>query len=133
MKNLAHILTIIACLFSPALFAENTNNDGLDNAYIAGFLAGAQLTDNAIVKQFDSNTDNEEPSDFFKRAFKTRVGKRQSTVPATYYAGFCLPENTSEEIIIDAILTEVKNASSSQDLEKASAVYLALRNLYPCK
>lgn len=132
MNKLTHIFTIIACLFSPITFAENTHND-LDQAYIAGFLAGAELTDNAIIKQFDTSIENEEPSDFFKRAFKTRVGERQTTVPATYYAGFCLPENTSEKVIIDAILKEVGNSNGNQTLEKASAVYLALRNLYPCQ
>ncbi len=133
MKKLAHIFTIIACLFSPTLMADSMNDDGLDSAYIAGFLAGAQLTDSVIMKRFDNYTENEEPSDFFKRAFKTRVGPRPAAVQATYYAGFCLPENTSEKIIIDTILLEVKNADSSPNLEKSSAVYLALRNLYPCK
>lgn len=133
MRNITRIFAVIVCLFSPVLFAENTPNDGLDNAYIAGFLAGAQLTDSVIMKQFDTQIENEERSDFFKRAFKTRVGERPSAVPATYYAGFCLPETISEKNLISAILKEVENANSSQTLEKSSAVYLALRNLYPCQ
>lgn len=133
MKKLTYIFTIISCLFSSILLAENAKNDGLDNAYIAGFLAGAQLTDSAIIKRFDNQNENEEPSDFFKRAFKTRVGERQTSVPATYYAGFCIPEKTEEQAIINAILEEVENADSSKNLEKASSVYLALRNLFPCQ
>ncbi len=134
MRNLTRIFTIMACLFSPAILAEGSENS-LDKVYVAGFLAGAQLTDNVIIKQFDSYIENDEPSDFFKRAFKTRVGggKPKAVVPATFYAGFCLPENTAEETVIDAIIKEVESADSSQNLEKSSAVYLALRNLYPCQ
>ena len=122
----------MACLFSPVLLAENTNKE-LDTAYVAGFLAGAQLTDRVIIKRFNTYIKNEEPSDFFKRAFKTRVGERQAAVPATYYAGFCIPEKTSEKTVISAILKEVESTNSSKDLQKASSIYLALRNLYPCR
>lgn len=133
MKKIAHIFTIIACLFSPALLAESMHNDDIDSTYVAGFLAGAQLTDRVIIKRFNTYIKNEEPSDFVKRAFKTRVGERQAAVPATFYAGFCIPEKTSEKVVISAILKEVKSANSSKDLKKASSVYLALRNLYPCQ
>jgi hypothetical protein len=133
MKKLTHIITIMACLFSPTLLAENTPNIDLDNAYISGFLAGAQLTDSEIIRRFDGDIDNEEKSDFFKRAFKTRVGRPQAAVPATFYAGFCIPEDTSENTVISAILKEIENTNSSENLDKASAVYLTLRNLYPCE
>ncbi len=132
MKKLTHIFAIMACLFSPVLLAESSEKN-LDHTYVAGFLAGAQLTDSVIMKQFDTYIENEERSDFFKRAFKTRVGERQTVTPATYYAGFCLPETATEKTVIDAIIKEVESADSSQSLEKASAVYLALRNLYPCQ
>ncbi|SIS40462.1 Rap1a/Tai family immunity protein [Neptunomonas antarctica] len=133
MRKITHIVTIMACLFSPALLAENTPNNDLDSAYISGFLAGAQLTDSEIIKRFDSDIDNEEKSDFFKRAFKTRVGRTQAVVPATFYAGFCIPEDTSEKTVISAILKEVESTNGSEDLDKASTVYLTLRNLYPCE
>ena len=132
MKKLAGIFTIMACLFSPALLADNAHNE-IDSAYVAGFLAGAELTDRVIMKKFDTYIETEERSDFFKRAFKTRVGERQTTLPATYYAGFCIPEEISEKNVIDAILEEIESTNSSKDLQKSSAVYLALRNLYPCQ
>ena len=133
MKKIAHIFTIMACLFSPILLAESTINNDVDNAYIAGFLAGAQLTDRVIIKRFNTYIENEEPSDFFKRAFRTRVGESQVAKPDTYYAGFCIPEDTSEKTVINAILKEVESTNSSKNLQKSSAIYLALRNLYPCQ
>ena len=133
MKKITHVLIIIVCLFSPTLFADSKNNDGLAGAYVAGFLAGAQLTDNVIIKRLDTYNENKEPSDFFKRAFKTRLGIRPAKVPATYYAGYCLPEDTSEKIVITAVLNEIESADSSNHLDRASTVYLALRNLYPCE
>ena len=132
MKKITYVFTIMACLFSPVILAENTN-DELDTAYVAGFLAGAQLTDLVIIKRFNTYIKNEEPSDFFKRAFNTRVGERQAAVPATYYAGFCIPDETSEKTVISAIIKEVESTNSSKDLQKSSAIYLALRNLYPCQ
>jgi hypothetical protein len=48
-------------------------------------------------------------------------------VPATYYVGFCIPKDTSEKAVINAILKEIE----IEDLDKANAVYLTLRNLYP--
>jgi hypothetical protein len=102
------------------------NND-LDNEYISSFLAGAQITDSEIVKRFDTGIEKEESSVFFKRVFKTPMGATQTAVPATYYVGFCIPKDTSEKAVINAILKEIE----IEDLDKANAVYLTLRNLYP--
>ncbi|MFT6987733.1 MAG: hypothetical protein ACJAT7_003592 [Psychromonas sp.] len=48
------------------------------------------------------------------------MGATQTAVPA-------IPEDTSEKAVINAILKEI----DIEDLDKAKAVYLTLRNLYP--
>ncbi|WP_372835514.1 hypothetical protein [Pontibacterium sp.] len=133
MKHLMPIFTLITCVSAPSLFAsDETDSNTLDKSYIAGFLAGAQLTDTEIIRRFDAANKGDQPSDFFERAFKTRVGERPSAVPATYYAGFCLPESKSNNDVIDSILGEITQKSSSSDLDKAHSVFRALRNQYPC-
>lgn len=133
MKHLMPILALITCVSAPSLFAsDGTERNSLDKSYIAGFLEGAQLTDTEIIRRFDVANKSDQPSDFFERAFKTRVGERPSAVPATYYAGFCLPENTTTDDVIDNILGEITQKSSSSDSDKAHLVFRALRNQYPC-
>jgi hypothetical protein len=69
----------------------------LDNAYISGFLAGAQLTVSEIVKRFYTDIEKEESSVFSKEHSKNPVGATQTAVPA-------IPEDTSEKAVINAIL-----------------------------
>jgi len=133
MKHLMPIVTLITCVSAPSLFAsDGTDSDTLDKSYIAGFLAGAQLTDTEIIRRFDAANEGDQPSDFFERAFKTRVGERPSAVPATYYAGFCLPKDMANDDVIDNILGEITQKGSSADSDKAQLVFRALRNQYPC-
>lgn len=133
MKHLMPILALTTCVSAPSLFAsDGTESNSLDKSYIAGFLAGAQLTDTEIIRRFNAANEGGQPSSFFERAFKTRVGERPSTLPATYYAGFCVPENTANDDVINSILGEITQKSTSVDLDKAQSVFRALRNQYPC-
>lgn len=133
MKKLTSMLTIMACLSSPLLFAGNVQNEDLDSAYVSGFLAGAKLTDGVIIKRLNSFSKNGDASSFVKRAFATRVGEREKPVPATYYAGYCLPENISEKAAVNAIIKHIESSGDSNNLEKGDVVFLAVKQLYPCK
>ena len=56
--------------------------------YIAGFLDGALLTDSAIIDSLATSQ-----SDFFERAYRTRLGAGRAPPPPTLLAEFCLPAN----------------------------------------
>ncbi|MGB0468178.1 MAG: Rap1a/Tai family immunity protein [Pontibacterium sp.] len=134
MKHLMPIFTLITCVSAPSLFAsESTDTQALDKSYIAGFLAGAQLTDNEIIRHFDAANISDPPSDFLIRAFKTRVGERPATVPATYYAGFCLPENMVHDDVVEDILKKMGQSTNNTRVNKANMVFQTLRAQYPCQ
>lgn len=112
--------------------ADMHGSMNIDKAYIAGFLSGAQVTDREIIRRFDTANQKEQKSDFFKRAFKTRVGER-NTVPATFYAGFCLPDDVVNDTVVDNIFAEIVKSGSHSNLDNAKLVYNATQSLYPCK
>ncbi|WP_299177693.1 Rap1a/Tai family immunity protein [uncultured Neptuniibacter sp.] len=133
MNRLTTAFSLIICLFSASLFAaENTDQSRLTKAYIAGFLAGAQITDSEIIERLGDARKNDQHSDFFRRAFKTRVGERNEKVPATYFAGFCLPEDRVDEKVIQEVLSQLMQTEDLSKSPSAETVFDAVRAKYPC-
>jgi len=100
------------------------------HAYIEGFLDGAIITDTAIIESV-SEADTDE-SEFFKRAYKTRVGTKTSAMPATALAHFCLPEGTERAQVVSMIATAI--AEDTQAVANvAESLYSILKASYPCK
>lgn len=93
--------------------------------YIKGFIAGATLTDETIVRRLELS--DTEWSSFEERAFRTRLGRRDRSQPATYYAEFCLPASKSVDTIASEVLDSIKEKPLKPDV-----VYKALKTLYPC-
>ncbi|UTA48487.1 hypothetical protein L1F30_02825 [Simiduia sp. 21SJ11W-1] len=93
------------------------------DTYIEGFIAGALLTDAAIVESLERS----EGSAFMDRAYRTRLG--QKPVPPTYLASFCLPEQP-----IDAMVKEIRGhllkAKPSRNI--GVVIYDVLKKHYPC-
>lgn len=133
MKKLASVyLLSFFFITSNQVSADTHGNMDINKAYIAGFLSGAQITDREIIRRFDTANQEEQKSDFFKRAFKTRVGER-NTVPATFYAGFCLPDDAVSDSVVENILAAIVKLDSHSNLDKAKLVYNATQSIYPCK
>lgn len=134
MKRLTSMLVLISSMYgSAAIATDNDQQLAIDKTYIAGFLAGAQLSDSKIMQRFEELSSVEQQSNFFQRAFKTRVGDRAEPLPATYYAGFCLPDKPVDDEIISAILAETKVIESNTSLDKADLVFKAVTARYPCE
>lgn len=133
MSKITPVVAMITCILATTVSAQQSSYESIDEAYIAGFLAGAQLSDREIISRFNVSDGSDEPSDFLKRAFKTRLGEPQPTVPDTYYAGFCIPEDQSQKTVINAIIKEIKTRQTTTETEKANSVFLAVQTLYPCQ
>lgn len=132
MKKLPHMIALLWCLGTPVLSTAG-NTDAIDRAYIEGFLAGAQLTDSEILTRLEDARPDEKYSDFFKRAFETRIGSAKEPIPATFYAGFCLPENLTGDQVVTQILKEINSTEGLSGSEKANRIFQAVRSKYPCQ
>lgn len=133
MKKISCVLSLVTCLgITPAL-AMDDGSKQISKDYIAGFLAGARLTDGEIIKHFKTAGESSSGSDFLDRVFRTRIGNQPVPVPATYYAGFCIPEDKSHTSIIRNIADQLKHVKHDQDTSPDSLVYQAIKMLYPCR
>ncbi|WP_428033599.1 hypothetical protein [Amphritea sp.] len=124
-------ITLVSALtFFTALpaFAEGHANTEISRDYIAGFLAGADLTDGAIIDNISSGNE----SDFIQRAYRTRLGKEHPSLQPTYLAGFCIPEGISEEKLINSISDQLKQTTKPANTQRDTIVYSAIKALYPC-
>jgi hypothetical protein len=104
--------------------------DSVCYEYINGFIDGAILTDSAIIENITK--EKEEFSSFFKRAYKTRVGRTRDQVPVTYYAKFCLPEDMSRKAVIEELIHEL----DEQVIGKQSfrnTLYDTMKRVYACE
>lgn len=129
MKRLTQVITFACSISLASMALANSNQDAVDKAYIAGFLAGAQLTDNEIIRRLDDGKPDEKYSDFFQRAFDTRVGSAREKLPATFYAGFCLPDNAVSADVIARIYDSLGQPAP----DKAAQIFEAVRTQYPCR
>ena len=100
------------------------------HAYTAGFLDGAIITDTAIVAS-GSAVDSQE-SNFFKRAYLTRVGSSSRSLPATALAQFCLPEGTERTQVVATIANALPKVPQPGS-DVAESLYQVLKAAYPCE
>ena len=99
-------------------------------AYMEGFLDGAIITDSAIVESAPEADWNK--SDFFKRAYLTRVGSSSRALPPTALAHFCLPDDTARAQVVTTIANAIpKEPHPGPDV--AQSLYNTLKASYPCK
>ncbi|BBB25808.1 hypothetical protein [Amphritea japonica] len=133
MQGIKQVLVIASLIFTTVSMADTADeNQVYSKQYILGFLAGAQLTDSEIIRRMQVESNIEPRSDFFKRAFKTRVGKSADSVPATYYAGFCIPEDESSESIVTHIQEQIGLQKQTNKTDIALVIYKAIQTRYPC-
>lgn len=96
--------------------------------YVKGFIEGALITDSSIVENLSK--DPEGPSEFFQRAFKTRVGSRYQSLPPTYYAGFCFAENEQTDDIVSKVSSDY--CGQENVVIGSAELFQFLRTQYPC-
>ncbi len=110
--------------------SEVIPEDSICYEYINGFIDGAVITDRAIIENITK--EKQEFSSFFQRAYKTRVGGNRGTLPVTYYAKFCLPEETSRKVVIEQLIHELDaNIISKQAFKQT--LYETLKRVYSCE
>lgn len=93
--------------------------------YINGFIDGAELTDSVIINKVRDR------SEFFERAYATRVGSAKGPLPVTYYADFCIGKNIARQQVIDRVIAQLEQIKNPAKDER-SAVYAAIKRLYSC-
>lgn len=97
--------------------------------YINGFIDGAVLTDRAIIENLTQ--EEKQFSNFFERAYKTRVGNKRKTLPPTYFAKFCLPEDQSRKAVVEQLIHEFDaDVMTQQSFSKT--LYDTLKRVYSC-
>jgi hypothetical protein len=142
LSRLAGVTALVACVHCAAWNDQVTDacaHDGhsataeetaICHAYIEGFLDGAVITDTAIIESV-SEADSAD-SDFFKRAYNTRVGSSSSALPATALAHFCLPEGTERAQVVTMIANAIAEYTQSGS-DVAQSLYGILKASYPCE
>lgn len=93
--------------------------------YINGFLDGAVLTDSVIINRVRDR------SEFFERAYATRVGAANGPLPATYFADFCIAPDISRQQIVDTVMKRLEQ-NKHPGKDERTAVYSAIKSSYPC-
>ena len=110
--------------------SKDIPEDSVCYEYISGFIDGAVLTDSAIIENISK--EQKELSDFFNRAYKTRVGNDRKKVPATYYANFCLPEDQSRKMVIEELIHQLDAEVITKQTFKHT-LYETLKRVYHCE
>lgn len=128
MKKTMTLVSILAFSAASPVFAENHTTNEITPEYIAGFLAGAALTDGAIIDNLSSGNESE----FIQRAYRTRLGEEHPATQATYLAGFCLPEDATADSIISNISDELKHTTQPANSQRDITLYNTIKSLYPC-
>ncbi len=98
--------------------------------YINGFIDGAVITDSAIIENITK--EKQELSAFFQRAYKTRVGSRNQTIPPTYYAKFCLPDDLPRKTIVEELIHQLDAEVLTKQSFKQT-LYETLKRVYACE
>jgi hypothetical protein len=109
--------------------AQATTPSEACSAYIEGFLDGALVTDTAIVESVTAQ--DSVTSDYFKRAYMTRVSQQRMPLPATALAHFCLPESTSRAEVVKTLASEL-NVRAAEGSELSLSLYDIIKDRYPC-
>ncbi|SEQ67056.1 hypothetical protein SAMN03080615_02288 [Amphritea atlantica] len=129
MKKTIALVSALALPTAPAAFAEHHAYDAISPDYIAGFLAGADLTDGAIIDNISSGNESE----FILRAYRTRLGKEHPAEQSTYLAGFCLPEGATQDSLISSILDKLSHTPRPDNTQRDVFLYNIIKSLYPCQ
>ena len=108
--------------------------DGVDAVfcirYIQGFIDGAIATDEKVAQNATAKSKQEES--FSERIMRTRKARQKSMDP-TYLAEFCLGTPVPLKSIVEKIIVNFnKRKHNSEEVPARDAVYLILRNEYPC-
>lgn len=130
-KAILYCKTLTVFSFAALMMTESkADSSQACSQYVKGFIDGALVTDNSIVENLTKDYEGQGQSEFFQRAFKTRVGSRYQMLPATYYAGFCFPEN--EELEVTAAKVSKGYCSSDNVALNSEAIFTYLQSHYPC-
>ncbi|MBU2966298.1 hypothetical protein Q4508_16905 [Amphritea sp. 2_MG-2023] len=127
MKKAMTVVFAMTFMTAPA-FADQHDQNDISAEYIAGFLAGANLTDGAIIKNISTG----EESEFLQRAYRTRLGKKHPSTQVTYLAGFCLPEGIDDKTVINKVTEKLKTTTYPEKTQRDIIVYNTIKSLYPC-
>ncbi len=140
--QLAGAIALVASVHAAAWNEQVTNactHEGLNvsavekaicHAYMEGFLDGAITTDTAMIESVTEADSGQ--SDFFKRAYLTRVGSKSRALPATALAHFCLPDGTERIQVVNAIASAIpREPQPGSDV--AQSLYNTLKASYPCQ
>jgi len=148
MPNLLVVKSLTLVLLSGVVVAENDEEalikscqqyikaddlpeDSVCYEYINGFIDGAVITDTAIIENIAAESEMQ-GSDFFRRAYKTRLGDRGKNPPPTYFAKFCLPEAVTRHDIVRTLVQSLDgNALSKTPFREQ--LYTALKKVYACE
>ncbi len=128
MKKAITLVSVLTFITALPANAEDHADTTITPDYIAGFLAGADLTDGAIIE----NINSDKGSDFLRRAYRTRLGTDHPNEQPTYLAGFCIPEDVSEASLINNISAQLKQTTMPENTQRDARVYSAVKSLYPC-
>jgi hypothetical protein len=136
-------LFIVMLLTTPAYYSHASASDACQNVsevtqnvttstcfqYVKGFLDGALLSDEQIIK----NIGEDESSGFFDRAYKTRVGKIRAgaKVPNTFLADFCLPETNATNEVVMHVLEALKKIKVKSEMTE-QMIYENIKREFPC-
>ena len=134
---------VILLLITPAFYSHASASDACQNVsevtqdvttstcfqYVKGFLDGALLSDEQIMK----NIGEDESSDFFDRAYKTRVGKVRAgaNVPNTFLADFCLPDANATNEVVMQVLEALKKVKVKSEMTE-QMIYENIKREFPC-
>lgn len=98
-------------------------------SFVSGFIDGALLTDAAIVTTLAD--EKQKDSEFFNRAYRTRIGELGKNAPATYLAEFCLPAKLDRQALVEQIVT-LMPATQPQGQSFAETLYMSIKKQFPC-
>ena len=108
---------------------QNSENHCL--TYIDAFLSGAILFDDLLIDHIVRDHSKDNSSDFFQRAYKTRLGTVDRPSYSKPEAPFCLTDGEKHPDVLKALLSQLPDTISSR--EHLNTVLLnTLRDSYPC-
>ena len=131
MNIASKIILIGYALFSTStLLAEQAPaNSELDKEYVAGFITALKLTQS---QQISIEKDQVAHSDFFKRAFKSRIGREPSSEFAKIQTKICVPASGMTDPELNHILNHYKTLGASGQYDKDAQLLKAIHKTYPC-
>jgi hypothetical protein len=120
-----------ALILSCSTYVEKKEiaEDSICYEYINGFIDGAIITDTTIIN--DLKKGKSKLSEFSKRAYRTRVRNTRQPVPSTYFAKFCLPEDTSTQTIILELVHNL-NFDIIPEYGFKNVLYKTMKRIYKC-